>query len=318
MSVSLSFDEPGHIQVQSSIKEPEEKLSVRALAAKKFASMVIPSFEETPRRSIKPRMGARLPAIKEQDMNMAEEDESPGDENDTEPMKETARFTQSPKKHDLKQLVKNLTLEAACHDKVETVAQNEVRGGLEENTIKSSREHHTSQENACIRVFGTDDANANGTFAYLNTRSTPMSPRFMTRSILEETSKTNVRTEILAEHGSAVERHISSRELRKNRIRGMDATPRPYDASAPLDELSVMVESVSSNQQPSQSSLSLADEFIESRDDDRFSEQRAGGDALRDGVFQEPPPDLDDLLEFHSCDEDFFTGHMVDVPNFPM
>lgn len=134
--------------------------------------------------------------------------------------------------------------------------------------------------------------------------------RFSIRPILEETSKSNVRTKIYETSTEVETSEKSSRELRKDRIRTFDSVrpARSPDLVSMLDRVSIdasrrsqpniLDENVQSNQIVDVPSIGCSS-LSPSPEHNRFNGQ--------DGASDEVVPDLDDLMEFHSCDEDFFT-----------
>ncbi len=117
--------------------------------------------------------------------------------------------------------------------------------------------------------------------------------RFVNRPILEETSKANVRTEIYESNTTSEISEKDSRELRKDRIRALDAIRPTPTADIPLPVVTLeddpTIEDITNN--PSET----------------LKEQETLEDEERDDV--DEVHGLDELMEFHSCDEDFFTSH---------
>jgi hypothetical protein len=136
--------------------------------------------------------------------------------------------------------------------------------------------------------------------------------RFVNRPILEETSKSNARTEMYEASTKSERQEKSSRELRMDRIRSFDPV-RPALAAATLV---AMFDSVS-NDASRRSQPQTFDECVQVHHDqvvdvpDLDSLKTSPPDEADDAhhVEIDEVPDFDDLMEFHSCDEDFFTSH---------
>lgn len=121
---------------------------------------------------------------------------------------------------------------------------------------------------------------------------TSMVRRFVNRPILEETSKANVRTEIYETNATCETTEKASRELRKDRIRSFE----PARSSFPV--------------LPETATLPETHHITDSSD---FATREISADTSQSPQNKEIP-DLDELMEFHSCDDDYFTSHTDSEP----
>lgn len=123
---------------------------------------------------------------------------------------------------------------------------------------------------------------------------TSMVRRFVNRPILEETSKANVRTEIYETNIASESTEKASRELRKDRIRSFEPARLSVPVIPATGGLAPLPETNHTTQSGDITTGNSADTSHRPR--------------------SKEIPDLDELMEFHSCDEDFFTAHTDSEP----
>jgi hypothetical protein len=123
---------------------------------------------------------------------------------------------------------------------------------------------------------------------------TSMVRRFVNRPILEETSKANVRTEIYETNIASESTEKASRELRKDRIRSFEPARLSVPVIPATGGLAPLPEPNHTTQSGDITTGNSADTSHRPR--------------------SKEIPDLDELMEFHSCDEDFFTAHTDSEP----
>jgi hypothetical protein len=132
--------------------------------------------------------------------------------------------------------------------------------------------------------------------------------RFVNRPILEETSKSN---EVYETRANGESPKKSSRELRMDRLRSFD----PVSPALAATTIGAVFDRASQNDTSRSPQPKIFEESsdidqvvdVPDLDSSKTSLHEEGGSAPQ--VEIDEVDDLDDLMEFHSCDEDFFMSH---------